>query len=115
MTPRWSPCAPGPSSPPTPPSPPASTVSTAPWSPSTSGTVNPDRERHTSRPTAGDTPITTSRGFCPGKAGPTDAELRALAQQIRAGDAPEGTLALLKENVAAKLRVASPGYLERYS
>jgi hypothetical protein len=39
-------------------------------------------------------------------------ELRELARRIRAGDAPE--LALLKERVAAKLRVSNPGYLERY-
>ena len=49
------------------------------------------------------------------EAGPTEAELRALARQIRAGEVPEGTLALLKEQAAAKLRVASPRYLERYS
>jgi hypothetical protein len=49
------------------------------------------------------------------ESGPTEAELRALAQQIRAGEVPEGTLALLKEQVAAKLRIASPRYLERYS
>ena len=55
------------------------------------------------------------RELAAGEAGPTEAELRALAQQIRAGDVPEGTLALLKEDVAAKLRVASPRYLERYS
>ncbi len=39
-------------------------------------------------------------------------ELRELARRIRAGDAPE--LALLKERVAAKLRVSNPQYLERY-
>jgi hypothetical protein len=37
-----------------------------------------------------------------------------LARQIRAGDVPEDALALLKEQVAAKLRVSNPGYLERY-
>jgi Domain of unknown function (DUF6285) len=47
--------------------------------------------------------------------GPTEAELHALARQIRAGEVPEGTLALLKKQVADKLRVASPRYLERYS
>jgi hypothetical protein len=47
--------------------------------------------------------------------GPTEAELRALAEQIRAGEVPEGTLSLLKEQVAARLRIASPRYLERYS
>jgi uncharacterized protein DUF6285 len=49
------------------------------------------------------------------EAGPTEAEQRALAQQIRAGEVPDGTLAVLKKEVAAKLRVASPRYLERYS
>jgi hypothetical protein len=39
-------------------------------------------------------------------------ELRELARRIRAGDAPE--LTLLKERVAAKLRVSNPQYLERY-
>ena len=48
------------------------------------------------------------------EAGPTEAERCALAQQIRAGEVPEGTLALLKEEIAAKLRIASPRYLERY-
>lgn len=37
-----------------------------------------------------------------------------LARRIRAGDVPDGALALLKRHVAAKLRVASPGYLARY-
>ena len=37
-----------------------------------------------------------------------------LARRIRAGDVPGGTLALLKRHVAAKLRIASPRYLERY-
>jgi len=44
----------------------------------------------------------------------TDEELAELARRLRGGDVPEGTLALLKEHVAAKLRVASPRYLERY-
>ena len=39
---------------------------------------------------------------------------RELAQRIRAGDTPEGTLAYLVATVADKLRVASPRYLERY-
>ena len=38
----------------------------------------------------------------------------ALAAEIRAGRPPEGTHALLKEHVAAKLRISNPGYLERY-
>ena len=37
-----------------------------------------------------------------------------LARQIRAGTPPPDALPLLKAHVAAKLRVASPGYLERY-
>ena len=41
-------------------------------------------------------------------------ELAELARRIRAGDVPDGTLGLLKEHVAAKLRVASPKYLDRY-
>jgi Domain of unknown function (DUF6285) len=37
-----------------------------------------------------------------------------LARRIRAGDVPKDALPLLKEQVAAKLRVSNPGYLERY-
>ena len=48
------------------------------------------------------------------EAGPNEDERRALAEWIRAGNVPDGTLALLKEQVAAKLRIASPRYLERY-
>jgi len=39
---------------------------------------------------------------------------RELVRLIRAGEAPDGTLAHLKATVADKLRVASPRYLERY-
>ncbi len=39
---------------------------------------------------------------------------RELARRIRAGNAPDGTLAHLVKTVADKLRVASPRYLERY-
>jgi hypothetical protein len=39
-------------------------------------------------------------------------EQRELARRIRAGDPPE--LGLLKERVAAKLRISNPGYLEKY-
>jgi uncharacterized protein DUF6285 len=42
------------------------------------------------------------------------AELAELARRIRAGDVPEDALPVLKRHVAAKLRVASPRYLERY-
>ena len=37
-----------------------------------------------------------------------------LAQRIRSGNAPDGTLDHLLRTVADKLRVASPRYLERY-
>jgi hypothetical protein len=50
----------------------------------------------------------------PDEGGPSREELGELARRIRRGDVPEGTLALLKEHVAAKLRVASPRYLDRY-
>ena len=43
-----------------------------------------------------------------------DAEQRALAQAIRAGDVPPGTVARVKADVAATLRIASPGFLESY-
>jgi hypothetical protein len=38
----------------------------------------------------------------------------ALARQIRAHGPPDGTHELLKEEVAAKLRISNPLYLERY-
>lgn len=37
-----------------------------------------------------------------------------LARRIRAGDVRPGDLATIKAEVEAKLRVASPRYLERY-
>jgi Domain of unknown function (DUF6285) len=43
-----------------------------------------------------------------------DAEQRELARRIRAGDVPPGTLARVKADVARRLEVASPGFLERY-
>ena len=43
-----------------------------------------------------------------------DAEQRELARRIRAGDVPPGTLARVKADVEARLRVASPQTLERY-
>ena len=43
-----------------------------------------------------------------------DAELRELATRIRAGDVPEGTLARVKADVARRLLIASPHYLDRY-
>jgi hypothetical protein len=44
----------------------------------------------------------------------TREEIEELARQIRSGDVPEHALERLREHVAAKLRVASPRYLERY-
>jgi hypothetical protein len=44
----------------------------------------------------------------------SDDEAGELARRIRAGDVREGDLALLKQHVAAKLRISNPGYLERY-
>ncbi len=41
-------------------------------------------------------------------------ELEELARRIRRGDPPPDALRILKEHVAAKLRVASPRYLDRY-
>jgi hypothetical protein len=43
-----------------------------------------------------------------------DAEQRELAARIRSGDVPPGTLARVKADVAARLRIASPRYLEEY-
>jgi hypothetical protein len=37
-----------------------------------------------------------------------------LARRIRAGEVPENAIPLLKEQVAAKLHVVNPSYLERY-
>jgi len=46
--------------------------------------------------------------------GPSLEELDELARTIRAGEAPESVLPELRRLVAAKLRVASPRYLEKY-
>jgi hypothetical protein len=43
-----------------------------------------------------------------------DPEARELATAIRKGDVPPGTLARVKAEVVAKLRVDSPRYLGRY-
>jgi hypothetical protein len=48
------------------------------------------------------------------EAGPSEEELSALAERIRAGDPPGDALAILKAHVAAKVRVSNPRYLERY-
>jgi signal transduction protein with GAF and PtsI domain len=42
------------------------------------------------------------------------AEQRALAARIRAGDVPPGTLERVQRDVAERLRIASPRYLETY-
>jgi len=43
-----------------------------------------------------------------------DSERRELARRIRAGDVEPGTLARVKADVEARLRVNSPRALERY-
>ena len=43
-----------------------------------------------------------------------DTEQRELARRIRAGDVPPGTLARVTSDVAERLRIASPRYLEQY-
>jgi signal transduction protein with GAF and PtsI domain len=43
-----------------------------------------------------------------------DAEQRALAASIRNGDVPPGALQRVKADVEARLRIASPRYLEQY-
>lgn len=41
-------------------------------------------------------------------------EATDLAGRIRAGEPPDDALPLLKEHVAAKLRISNPAYLEKY-
>ncbi|HSX21885.1 MAG TPA: DUF6285 domain-containing protein [Gaiellaceae bacterium] len=41
-----------------------------------------------------------------------DTELRELAHRIREGDVPPGTLRRVKADLEARLRIASPRYLE---
>ena len=43
-----------------------------------------------------------------------DEEERELARAIRAGDVQPGMLRRVKADVEARLRVASPGFLEKY-
>jgi hypothetical protein len=43
-----------------------------------------------------------------------DAEQRELAARIRAGDVPPGTIARVKADVAERLQIDSPRYLESY-
>lgn len=44
-----------------------------------------------------------------------DAEQRELAARIRAGDVPAGTLARVRADVEARLRIASPHYPDGYT
>ena len=44
----------------------------------------------------------------------TQEQARELARQIRAGEPPRGVHEVLKRDVAEKLRISNPGYLERY-
>jgi hypothetical protein len=44
-----------------------------------------------------------------------DTERRALAERIRAGDVPPDALARIKADVEARLSIASPRYLDRYT
>jgi hypothetical protein len=46
--------------------------------------------------------------------GLSEDELRELARRIRDSDVPADAHAVLKEHVAAKLRISNPQYLERY-
>ena len=46
--------------------------------------------------------------------GSSEEELRDLARRIRAGGVPADALPMLKEHVAAKLRISNPRYLEKY-
>ena len=46
-------------------------------------------------------------------AAPTEADWE-LARRIRAGDVPENAVALLKEQVAQKLRISNPRALAKY-
>ena len=43
-----------------------------------------------------------------------DGEQRELAARIRAGDVPAGTLARVRADVAERLQIDSPRYLDRY-
>jgi hypothetical protein len=43
-----------------------------------------------------------------------DSDQRELAARIRAGDVPPGTLARVKADVAERLQIDSPRYLDRY-
>jgi len=43
-----------------------------------------------------------------------DAEQRELVKRIRAGDVPPGTVQRVKADVEARLRIASPRFLDTY-
>jgi signal transduction protein with GAF and PtsI domain len=43
-----------------------------------------------------------------------DGELRELAARIRGGEVAAGALGVVKAGVEARLRIASPRYLDRY-
>jgi signal transduction protein with GAF and PtsI domain len=43
-----------------------------------------------------------------------DTEQRELVRAIRSGDVPPGALHRVKADVEARLRIASPGFLEKY-
>ena len=43
-----------------------------------------------------------------------DAALRELAARIRTGDVAPGTLARVKADIEARLKIASPQFLEKY-
>ena len=46
--------------------------------------------------------------------GLSEDDLRDLARRIRSGEVPDDALPVLKEHVAAKLRISNPRYLEKY-
>jgi hypothetical protein len=56
----------------------------------------------------------TQRELESGEDGLPREELEELARRIRSGDVPEDALERLQKHVVAKLRVASPRYLDRY-
>jgi len=48
------------------------------------------------------------------ESGMDEGELRDLAGRIRKGEVDEAMLPLLKDHVAAELRISNPSYLEKY-
>src|SRR4051794_709357 len=57
-------------------------------------------------------PRIAGRGLAPGAL--PEPDLAGLARRIRAGDVPDDALAVLREHVAAKLRISNPRYLASY-